>query len=72
MKVSDPDRRAVIFQIDCRCRRSNLASTLSVNVVDDGSGIAFPRSPILVKEPAQSPHAEDSWAKIVCVAESFR
>src|SRR6266403_437825 len=55
-EVTAPDRRAVIFQIDLPLQALKPGFYVcQVNVVDDVSGnFAFPRSPILVKEPAQS------------------
>jgi VWFA-related protein len=54
-EVTAPDRKAVIFQIDLPLQA--LAPgfyVCQVNVLDDVAGnFAFPRSPILVKEPAQ-------------------
>ena len=54
-EVTAPDRRAVIFQIDLPLQALKPGFYVcQVNVVDDVSGnFAFPRSPILVKEPAQ-------------------
>jgi len=53
-EVTAPDRKAVIFQIDLPLRALKPGFYVcQVNVVDDVSGnFAFPRSPILVKEPA--------------------
>src|SRR5712675_1155047 len=53
-EVTAPDRRAVIFQIDLPLQALKPGFYVcQVNVVDDVSGnFAFPRSPILVKEPA--------------------
>jgi VWFA-related protein len=50
-----PDRKAVIFQIDLPLQALKPGFYVcQVNVVDDVAGnFAFPRSPILVKEPAQ-------------------
>src|SRR5712664_628239 len=55
-EVTAPDRRAVIFQIDLPLQALKPGFYVcQVNVVDDVSGnFAFPRSPILVKEPALS------------------
>ena len=54
-EVTAPDRKAVIFQIDLPLQALKPGFYVcQVNVVDDVSGnFAFPRSPILVKEPAQ-------------------
>jgi VWFA-related protein len=53
-EVTAPDRKAVIFQIDLPLQALKPGFYVcQVNVVDDVSGnFAFPRSPILVKEPA--------------------
>jgi VWFA-related protein len=53
-EVTAPDRKAVIFQIDLPLQALNPGFYIcQVNVVDDVAGsFAFPRSPILVKEPA--------------------
>ena len=53
-EVTAPDRKAVIFQIDLPLQSLRPGFYVcQVNVVDDVSGnFAFPRSPILVKEPA--------------------
>ena len=54
-EVTAPDRKAVIFQIDLPLQSLKPGYYVcQVNVVDDVAGnFAFPRSPILVKEPAQ-------------------
>jgi VWFA-related protein len=54
-EVTAPDRKAVIFQIDLPLQALKPGFYVcQVNVVDDMAGnFAFPRSPILVKEPAQ-------------------
>jgi VWFA-related protein len=54
-EVTAPDRKAVIFQIDLPLQALKPGYYVcQVNVVDDVAGnFAFPRSPILVKEPAQ-------------------
>jgi VWFA-related protein len=53
-EVTAPDRKAVIFQIDLPLQALKPGFYIcQVNVVDDVAGnFAFPRSPILVKEPA--------------------
>jgi len=53
-EVTAPDRKAVIFQIDLPLQSLKPGFYVcQVNVVDDVAGnFAFPRSPILVKEPA--------------------
>ncbi len=53
-EVTAPDRKAVIFQIDLPLQALKPGFYVcQVNVVDDVAGnFAFPRSPILVKEPA--------------------
>jgi hypothetical protein len=53
-EVTAPDRKAVIFQIDLSLQSLKPGFyTCQVNVVDDNAGnFAFPRWPILVKEPA--------------------
>jgi VWFA-related protein len=52
-EVTAPDRKAVIFQIDLPLQALKPGFyTCQVNVVDDNAGnFAFPRWPILVKEP---------------------
>jgi hypothetical protein len=52
-EVTAPDRKAVIFQIDLPLQALKPGFYVcQVNVVDDVAGnFAFPRSPILVKEP---------------------
>jgi VWFA-related protein len=52
-EVTAPDRKAVIFQIDLPLESLKLGFyTCQVNVIDDNAGnFAFPRWPILVKEP---------------------
>jgi VWFA-related protein len=54
-ELTAPDRKAVIFQIDLPLQALKPGFYVcQVNVVDDVAGnFAFPRSPILVKEPAQ-------------------
>jgi VWFA-related protein len=54
-EVTAPDRKAVIFQIDLPLQALTPGFYVcQVNVLDDVAGnFAFPRSPILVKEPAQ-------------------
>ena len=54
-EVTVPDRKAVVFQIDLPLQALKPGFYVcQVNVVDDVAGnFAFPRSPILVKEPAQ-------------------
>jgi VWFA-related protein len=54
-EVTAPDRKAVIFQIDLPLQALSPGFYVcQVNVLDDVAGnFAFPRSPILVKEPAQ-------------------
>lgn len=54
-EVTAPDRKAVIFQIDLPLQALKPGFYVcQVNVVDDVAGnFAFPRSPILVKEPVQ-------------------
>jgi VWFA-related protein len=53
-EVTAPERKAVIFQIDLPLQSLKPGFyTCQVNVVDDNAGnFAFPRWPILVKEPA--------------------
>lgn len=53
-EVTAPDRKAVIFQIDLPLQSLKPGFyTCQVNVVDDNAGnFAFPRWPILVKQPA--------------------
>jgi len=53
-EITAPDRKAVIFQIDLPLQSLKPGFyTCQVNVVDDNAGnFAFPRWPILVKEPA--------------------
>jgi VWFA-related protein len=52
-EITAPDRKAVIFQIDLPLQSLKPGFyTCQVNVVDDNAGnFAFPRWPILVKEP---------------------
>jgi VWFA-related protein len=60
-EVSAPDRKAVIFQIDLPLQALKPGYYLcQVNVVDDVAGnFAFPRWPILVKEPAPPSAAQN-------------
>ncbi|HLZ91385.1 MAG TPA: VWA domain-containing protein [Candidatus Acidoferrum sp.] len=53
--IGAPERKAVIFQIDLPLRALKPGFYVcQVNVVDDVAGnFAFPRSPILIKEPAK-------------------
>jgi hypothetical protein len=53
-EVNAPDRKAVVFQIDLPLQSLKPGFyTCQVNVIDDVSGnFAFPRWPILVREPA--------------------
>ncbi len=53
-EVTAPDRKAVIFQIDLPLQSLKPGFyTCQVNVIDDVAGnFAFPRWPILIKEPA--------------------
>jgi len=52
--VTSPDRKAVVFQIDLPLQALRPGFYIcQVNVIDDVSGnFAFPRAPILVKEPS--------------------
>jgi VWFA-related protein len=61
-EVNAPDRKAVVFQIDLPLQSLKPGFyTCQVNVIDDVAGnFAFPRWPILVKEPAASPAAASS------------
>jgi VWFA-related protein len=61
-EVTAPDRKAVIFQIDLPLQSLKPGFyTCQVNVVDDNAGnFAFPRWPILVKEPAPAAPAATS------------
>jgi VWFA-related protein len=54
-EVTAPDRKAVVFQIDLPLQALKPGFYVcQVNVIDDVAGnFAFPRAPILVKEPAQ-------------------
>jgi len=58
--VTAPDRKAVVFQIDLPLQALKPGFYIcQVNVVDDVAGnFAFPRWPILVKEPAQPSAAQ--------------
>jgi len=62
-EVNAPERKAVVFQIDLPLQSLKPGFyTCQVNVIDDVAGIfAFPRWPILVKEPA-APVAASSTA----------
>jgi len=53
-EVNAPERKAVVFQIDLPLQSLKPGFyTCQVNVIDDVAGnFAFPRWPILVKEPA--------------------
>ena len=53
-EITAPDRKAVIFQIDLPLQSLKPGFyTCQVNVIDDVAGnFAFPRWPILIKEPA--------------------
>jgi hypothetical protein len=64
-EVTAPDRKAVIFQIDLPLQALKPGFYVcQVNVVDDVAGnFAFPRSPILVKEPAQMAPAKTPAGK---------
>ena len=55
-QVTAPDRKAVIFQIDLPLQSLKPGFyTCQVNIIDDVSGnFAFPRWPILVKQPSQA------------------
>ena len=59
-EVTAPDRKAVVFQIDLPLQALKPGFYVcQVNVIDDVAGnFAFPRAPILVKEPAQSSAAK--------------
>jgi VWFA-related protein len=61
-EVNAPDRKAVVFQIDLPLQSLKPGFyTCQVNVIDDVAGnFAFPRWPILVKEPAAAPAAATS------------
>lgn len=61
-EVTAPDRKAVIFQIDLPLESLKPGFYVcQVNVVDDVAGnFAFPRWPILVKEPVAATAAEKS------------
>src|SRR5262249_29872142 len=56
-EMNAPDRKAVVFQIDLPLQSLKPGFyTCQVNVIDDVAGnFAFPRWPILVKEPAATP-----------------
>jgi hypothetical protein len=64
-EVTVPDRKAVVFQIDLPLQALKPGFYVcQVNVVDDVAGnFAFPRSPILVKEPAQPSAAKTPAGK---------
>ena len=64
-EVTAPDRKAVIFQIDLPLQSLKPGYYVcQVNVVDDVAGnFAFPRSPILVKEPVQLTPTKDPGGK---------
>jgi VWFA-related protein len=64
-EVSAPDRKAVIFQIDLPLQSLKPGFYIcQVNVVDDVAGnFAFPRWPILVKEPAAAAAAISTSGK---------
>jgi hypothetical protein len=53
-EVTAPDRRAVIFQIDLPLQTLKPGLYLcQVNVIDDVAGsFAFPRFPLLIREPS--------------------
>jgi hypothetical protein len=53
-EVTAPDRKAVVFQIDLPLQSLQPGLYVcQVNVIDDVAGnFAFPRWPILIKEPA--------------------
>jgi VWFA-related protein len=61
-EVTAPDRKAVVFQIDLPLQALKPGFyTCQVNVVDDNAGnFAFPRWPILIKEPAPTAPAPAS------------
>jgi VWFA-related protein len=64
-EVTAPDRKAVIFQIDLPLQALKPGYYLcQVNVIDDVAGnFAFPRWPILVKEPAPQSAAQTPGGK---------
>ena len=64
-EVTAPDRKAVVFQIDLPLLALKPGFYVcQVNVIDDVAGnFAFPRAPILVKEPAQPSAAKTPAGK---------
>jgi VWFA-related protein len=64
-EVSSPDRKAVVFQIDLPLQTLNPGFYVcQVNVIDDVAGnFAFPRAPILIKEPAARAEAKTPAGK---------
>jgi len=53
-EVNAPERKAVIFQIDLPLQSLKPGLYMcQVNVIDDAAGsFAFPRAPLLIREPA--------------------
>ena len=64
-ELTAPDRKAVIFQIDLPLQSLKPGFyTCQVNVVDDNAGnFAFPRWPILIKEPIAVPTASSTTGR---------
>jgi VWFA-related protein len=58
-ELNAPERKAVVFQIDLPLQSLKPGFyTCQINIIDDNSGnFAFPRWPILVKEPTAQPTA---------------
>jgi hypothetical protein len=63
-EVNAPERKAVVFQIDLPLQSLKPGFyTCQINIIDDNSGnFAFPRWPILVKEPTAQPTAASAAA----------
>jgi VWFA-related protein len=64
-EVNAPDRKAVVFQMDLPLQSLKPGLYLcQVNVIDDiAASFAFPRFPILIREPAPAPSAASNSAK---------
>jgi hypothetical protein len=63
-EVNAPDRKAVVFQMDLPLQSLKPGLYLcQVNVIDDiAASFAFPRFPILIREPAPAPSAASNSA----------
>src|SRR5581483_8993223 len=67
-EINAPDRKAVVFQMDLPLQSLKPGLYLcQVNVIDDvAASFAFPRFPILIREPAPAPGTASNCANSRC------